>query len=652
MSAPLTVPVGKRELPDRSVWVLGDGWIAALAAAAVLGACWTRPVLGPAPIPVGMVGAWAAVKARRPLLLCAVALLLCSALGDRALAGLRPAANGPVAGEAVLVSDPETLVAGTRAVARFDGQRVELWAHGAPAGSLRRALAGDVVVLRGRRRPFPEAEIRSRAWRRVVGAIEADRIDGVRGGAWPHRLANELHRRLATGARSLGRDDRALLAGLVLGDDRDQPAVLRDAFDAVGLSHLLAVSGQNVAFVLTAASPLLGRLRLGRRWAVTVALLAFFAVLTRFEPSVLRAVTMAGLAASATALGRPASGVRVLALAVVGLLVVDPLLVRSLGFQLSCAASAGILLLAPPMARRLPLPTALATAVAVPAAAQLATSPLLARQNGGLPAVSLLANVLAEPAAGLVMTWGSSAGLLAGFLPAPLAAAVTLPSRVLLSWISGVALRCARLPPLTVSARALAVVTAAVGLWTIGRRLRPTPVDDDAEEAIAAAPSGPSGPGGPSGWVPAGVALGVAACLWLAGATPPPVARLPAGAALYESGSAEVLLISRPLDTARLLRAVRGHIDGDIELLVVTSPSSGAWRAATELQQRYRVGVVLVPQPRPDATLALAGTVIEVGAVRVEVTGTHPAGAGPALELAVTGGQLLDPPELAAGPAP
>ena len=85
---------------------------------------------------------------------------------------------------------------------------------------------------------------------------------------------------------------RALLAGLVLGDDRDQPAVLRDAFSAVGLTHLLAVSGQNVAFVLAAAGPLLRRLRLGPRLAAVLVLLAFFALVTRFEPSVLRAAVM------------------------------------------------------------------------------------------------------------------------------------------------------------------------------------------------------------------------------------------------------------------------------------------------------------------------------------------------------------------------
>ena len=77
-----------------------------------------------------------------------------------------------------------------------------------------------------------------------------------------------------------------------------------DAFRASGLSHLTAVSGENVAFVLAAASPLLRRLRPWWRWAATLGLIGWFMTLTRFEPSVLRAGVMAMLASSAFVLGR------------------------------------------------------------------------------------------------------------------------------------------------------------------------------------------------------------------------------------------------------------------------------------------------------------------------------------------------------------
>ena len=75
-------------------------------------------------------------------------------------------------------------------------------------------------------------------------------------------------------------------------------------------------------------------------------------LLTRFEPSVLRAAAMASLAAVSVFLARPASGIRLLALATTGLLLVDPLLVWSVGFLLSVGATAGIVLLSRPLAAR------------------------------------------------------------------------------------------------------------------------------------------------------------------------------------------------------------------------------------------------------------------------------------------------------------
>src|SRR5262245_46588532 len=90
------------------------------------------------------------------------------------------------------------------------------------------------------------------------------------------------------------------------------------------------------------AAPALSRLRFGPRLVVTLAVLAGFALVTRFEPSVLRASAMAAVAATGAALGRPASTLRVLALGVSAILLVDPLLATSLGFQLSVAGAAGI----------------------------------------------------------------------------------------------------------------------------------------------------------------------------------------------------------------------------------------------------------------------------------------------------------------------
>ena len=258
----------------------------------------------------------------------------------------------------------------------------------------------------------------------------------------------------------------------MIGDDRALPAITRDEFRASGLSHLTAVSGENVAFVLAVAGPFLRRLGLRWRWLVTVALLVFFAAVTRFEPSVLRAVTMAAIATTATFVARPASTLRVLALAVTALLIIDPLLVWSVGFALSCGASLGIVLLARPLAVRWRGPRVLIEPLAVTVAAQLGVLPVAAAVFGGVPLAAFPANMLAAPAAGPVMVWGLTGGLLAGLAPAWLATALHVPSRVLVGWIGVVAHWCAALPLGSIGWPAGAVLIVAAAALAAGRARR------------------------------------------------------------------------------------------------------------------------------------------------------------------------------------
>ena len=240
--------------------------------------------------------------------------------------------------------------------------------------------------------------------------------------------------------------DRALFTGFVIGDDRDEPADLVDDFRHSGLSHLTAVSGENVAFVLVAAAPILRRLGLRARWLATIGLVAWFAMLTRFEPSVLRAAAMAALAATASFLARPASGRRLLALAVAVCTLLDPFLVRSVGWWLSVGATVGLVLFAAPLAQRLPGPRWLAEPMATTLAAQLGVAPVTMAVFGAMPLAALPANLLAVPAAGPVMVWGLPVGIVAGLVPAPVARLAHRPTLVLVRWIEVIARVGARLP--------------------------------------------------------------------------------------------------------------------------------------------------------------------------------------------------------------
>ena len=277
--------------------------------------------------------------------------------------------------------------------------------------------------------------------RHIAGRLVIDTVTGWRRGDPASTAANGLRRTLASGSAVLPERHRALLAGLTLGDDRHQPADMVEAFRASGLSHLLAVSGQNVAFVLVIAAPVLTRLRFGPRLAATLGVLASFALVTRAEPSVLRAVAMAGVAALGTALGRPASTIRALALGATAMVLVDPLLTTSLGFQLSVLGAAGIVVGAERVERALPGPRWLAAPLSVTLAAQAAVAPLLVATFGGVPVASVPANLLAAPAAGPIMVWGLAGGLVAGVAGGAVAQVVHAPTGLLLVWLDGVAAR-------------------------------------------------------------------------------------------------------------------------------------------------------------------------------------------------------------------
>ena len=369
---------------------MGDRSAIALAVAACAGAWLARP------FPLVPVLALVAVglAVHRPVLLMVAVALAASALGYRAWAGLRPPATGTWSGVATLVGDPAQVAGALRVDVRIGGKRVEAWARGAAARSLRDRLAGERVQLRGQLQPVPP-DARERLARRHIAArfsVAGASLSSV--GNVPSRLANGLRRTLLRGAGVLAPGRRALFAGFVLGDDREQRPEVTDDFRASGLSHLLVVSGQNVAFVLALLGPFLGRLRLGGRLAGGLAALVLFGILTRWEPSVLRAVAMAGLTLLAAALGRPASSLRILSLAVTALVLVDPLLVHSLGFLLSVGACAGISMFSKRFAARLPGPRPVADALGVTLAAQIGVLPILVPVFGGLPVAALPANLL------------------------------------------------------------------------------------------------------------------------------------------------------------------------------------------------------------------------------------------------------------------
>lgn len=296
---------------------------------------------------------------------------------------------------------------------------------------------------------------------------------------WSQRAAGAIRAGLRRACAALPAEPGGLLPGLVDGDTSGlDPAVATD-FRGTGMTHLVAVSGANVAIVLSAVLLLARWCRAGPTVAagLCTAALVGFVILARPSPSVLRAAAMGGLGLVALALGRTRAAIPALATSVIVLLLVDPALAGDAGFALSAFATAGLLLLAPvlrDLLRRRGLPTPLAEALAIPAAAEFACAPVVAGISGTVSLVAIPANLLAEPAVAPATILGVAAALLSPLWPAGSAFVAWLgswPAR----WLLAVAHTGARVPdgvlawPGGTGGALLLAVLLVTGVWAARR---------------------------------------------------------------------------------------------------------------------------------------------------------------------------------------
>jgi competence protein ComEC len=230
-------------------------------------------------------------------------------------------------------------------------------------------------------------------------------------------LAGSLRAGLRRAVSPLPAAERGLLPGLVIGDVSALTPGLQDDFRTVGLTHLVAVSGTNVAIVLTVVLLVCVRVGVPLRVRPPMALLALlgFVVLVRPSPSVLRAAVMGGVALLALSTGRSRSTMPALSAAVMVLVLLTPDLAMTAGFALSVLATAGIVVLAPGWRDRWSrrMPRGLAEALAIPAAAQVACGPVVVALSGQLGLLSVPANLLAVPAVAPATILGLLAALTA-----------------------------------------------------------------------------------------------------------------------------------------------------------------------------------------------------------------------------------------------
>ncbi len=308
----------------------------------------------------------------------------------------------------------------------------------------------------------------------VAGVVTARRIAVVGSAADPIVRAGNLVRARVRAVLGSGRPDDTLLSGFLIGDvaamsDLDQEAMRRS-----GLTHLVAVSGSNVAMFLAAWWVLTFPLAIRPRARAVIGLLglAVFCATTRWEPSVMRASVMAALMLVGPIVGVGIDAWTALGSAVAIVLLAAPALSSSVGFQLSVAATAGIIAVA---RTHRGIVGAVRTTVEAAVAAQAAVVPLLLVHFGTVPLLSPIANLLAAPFATAGTALGAAAAA-TGWSPLRTAArvpanAVLEIARVASGWpqldLAGVAAVAAG--GLAATRRALrpAVLVAAVGVFAL-----------------------------------------------------------------------------------------------------------------------------------------------------------------------------------------
>jgi competence protein ComEC len=341
----------------------------------------------------------------------------------------------PVTARGVVISPPRAGIDGVRFIVEAPEGRIGVETAALDAG----VDEGRVVTAAGNARSLApwEDSMRRKGVASVVGDAdvrpEAERRAGVTG-------ALDVVRRRAEAAleRGVSPPAAALLRGFVLGQDDRITADVRDEFRRSGLAHILAVSGQNVMLLALLAAPILALagVPIRARLLATGAIIAVYVPVAGAGPSIQRAGVM-GLAGLVCALSsRPRHRWYALGLAAAITLAIDPRATSDVGWQLSFAAVAGLLLLTQPVVRTLEpeqgfgshARRALAEGAAMTLAATLATGPLVTHHFGVVSLTAIPANLLALPAVAPAMWLGMLAGALGQIPGAPVEAC---------SWLGG-----------------------------------------------------------------------------------------------------------------------------------------------------------------------------------------------------------------------
>lgn len=498
---------------------------------------------------------------------------------------------------------------------------------------------GDRVVVDGSIRPRPESAYGEYLEQiGAVGTITARTLEVRTAPADLGRRLEDLRRGAAEAlTRVLPEPEAGLAAGILIGLRDRVDRELAAAFTTAGVSHVVAISGWNIAIVAGAIATVAGRLGRRRRSVVTILAIAAYVAFAGASASVVRAALMAGVVLLARESGRAGRAAAALGWAATLLLLSDPRLVDDAGFQLSSLATAGLIAWATPLTAwierigRGRLPGWLAESLGISLAAQAATLPVVLVSFGRLAVLSPLVNLAVVPLVAPAMAVGLvalGAGILvAAGAPGVLGAVLAAPGWVTLRMLVTIVATAAGLPLASVSLEppfdVVAAGVAAAGLGAVTwwrRREGPAGSTGGASPAAQGVSPSPKDRGRDRGHTPGrtpsparhrAAVLALVAAVTVAGgvamARPAGVARVSildvgqGDAILVEGSRGGRLLIDGGPDPDRLLVALDTRIppwDRRIDTVILSHPHEDHVAGLALLLERYRVARVLEPGMR------------------------------------------------------
>ena len=425
----------------RSGW-LAVGAVAAALGGEVLGLRVVAAAVAMAAAMLLMLGSTAAPATRRRIVPATIAMLCAAAAiaarmallpADASTAPSLPEGDGPWHAVVVATGSPR------------DGRQsatIDLIGPGVTAIRLAATLPrypvvapGQRVVLDGTPQPRPSSPYGSYLERTGVAGTILSRSLEVEAGPSEASAALEQVRRAAASAlaRVLPEPEAGLAAGILIGLRERVDRELAADFTTAGVSHVVAISGWNIAIVAAAVGALGGSLGRRRRSVLTMLAIVAYVCFSGASPSVVRAAAMAGVVLLARESGRAGRAAAALGWAVALLLLAEPALIADAGFQLSSLATAGLIAWATPLGERIGrigggrVPGWLAESLGVSLAAQAATLPVVLATFGRLALVAPAANLAIVPVVPVAMAAGGVAfiaGLLASLGPPDVLTAV------------------------------------------------------------------------------------------------------------------------------------------------------------------------------------------------------------------------------------